>query len=142
MVKEDTFHFQDDRIRIPFRDMTTSEAEYHAETMWPYYDERISELFEQKTKTLCVEVREELVINQLNKVFGINLSEKQEIEKIKKIFSLFRFMVELQQRFFSLFYKLFVPWALAAGTGLVIILIKQYFPYIRYYIEQIESLSN
>ncbi|MCP5364918.1 MAG: hypothetical protein H6905_06800 [Hyphomicrobiales bacterium] len=134
MVKEDTFHFQDDRIRIPFRDMTTSEAEYHAETMWPYYDEKISALLEQKTKMLCLEFREEIIINQMNQMFGINLNNEQEKEKLKRIFQLFKVLVEIQQRFYSLLNRVFVPWDLAASTGLLGILIKQYFPYIRYYL--------
>jgi len=142
MGREDTFHFQDDRIRVPFRDMTTNEAEYHAETMWPYYDEKVSAIFEQKTKSLCLEFREEMILNQLNQIFGINLNDQREWENFKKVIRLFKFIIEIQQRFYALFYNLFVPWILAAITGMAIILIKQYFPEIKYYIEAIENISQ
>ena len=123
MGKEDTFHFQDDRIRIPFRDMTTSEAEYHAETMWPYYDEKITYLIDRKAKLICTDYGEEIFINQTRNILGINLEDQLERDNLRRILNFLRFISSTQKKCVGIFYKIFVPWLIAACTGFVIILI-------------------
>jgi hypothetical protein len=142
MGRDDTFPIQDTRIRIPFRDMTTTEAEYHAETMWPYYDVRIAALLEERLKILNPQATRESVMQTLAELMELNAASAEERTRIRNAFRFLRIVVQSQAMLARICFRCLLPWTLAAGAGLAGMLLNDNFPVLASLLAKLKLLGQ
>lgn len=128
MVRDDTYPLPENRIRAPFRDMTTVEAEYHADTLWPYFDSRVATLVQEIIKSQVPHMVREKTLDILADLVEVNTATPEGRGQLKSAFRVIRMLGDLRQFVTSICIKCLLPWSIAAGAGVVGILFKDSVP--------------
>jgi hypothetical protein len=140
MVRDDTYPLPENRVRAPFRDMTTAEAEYHAETMWPYFDSRVSTMVQEILKQHVGSLVREKTLDVLADLAEINSATTEGRGQLKSAFRILRMLGDLKQFIAGICIKCLLPWMLATGAGIIGIFFKDSTPEIVHIIKYFKSL--
>jgi hypothetical protein len=130
MRPDDTYPLSETRIRIPFRDMTTAEAEYHALVMWPYFEAKVSAVVEEKIRNELNEHTRQVVIQTLGDILALSNDDAARLKEIESIFWILKLIHKMNTATKRICIRCIMPWTLAALTGLLGLLLNHYFPYL------------
>jgi hypothetical protein len=128
MVRDDTYPLPENKIRAPFRDMTTVEAEYHAETMWPYFDGRVAAAVQETLQQQLGVLMRDRVMDTLADMVEINASTPEGRARLKMAFRMLGMLADLRQFVASICVKCILPWTVAAIAGIFGLLFKDSVP--------------
>jgi hypothetical protein len=140
MVRDDTYPLPENRVRAPFRDMTTAEAEYHAETMWPYFDSRVGNMVQDILKQQVSGLIREKTLDVLADLIEINTATPEGRGQLKAAFRIIRMLGDLRQFIASICIKCLLPWTLAAGAGIVGLIFKDSVPELVRIVQHVKQL--
>ncbi len=128
MTRDDTFPLPEERVRSFFQNVTTKEAVYHAETIWPFLDAKISAMLEEKVKDVGADATREALFKVISDLLELNPSSIDDRRKIKRLFRLLYLVMAAQSWFARICFRCILPWTAAALVGIIGIALKQYFP--------------
>lgn len=142
MGRDDTYPIDEKRIRIPFRDMTTAEAEHHVETIWPYLDGRIAEILTGKLSQIERQYSSEDVIVAIGNLMELSATSPENARQIRAAFRLLRMIASTQTMFARICFRCIVPWMVALLAGATGLILKENSPALAQFIDKIKLLQG
>lgn len=142
MGRDDTYPIDEKRIRIPFRDMTTAEAEHHVETIWPYLDGRIADVFADRLSQLERQYSSEDIIVAIGNLMELSATTPENARQIRAAFRLLRMIGATQTMFARICFRCILPWMVALLAGAAGLIIKENSPALAQFIEKLRLLQG
>lgn len=142
MGRDDTYPMEEKRIRIPFRDMTTAEAEYHAETMWPYLDSRVSAVLNERINKIERQYTSEDIINAIADLMELSAASPEDARRIRSAFRFLRWVAATQSMFARICLRCLLPWLVAVVAGATGLIVKENSPALVHFLEKIKLLQG
>jgi hypothetical protein len=127
MGRDDTFPLQQIRVRVPFRDMTTAEAEHISDAIWPYVDAKVATLHEQLERG-TPQLSNDVILIAMGELMELNPADQEERRLIKKAFRVIRFLAHIQGLMVRICVRCILPWAIAASAGTLGVYMTEYLP--------------
>ncbi len=128
MGRDDTYPLPDNRIRAPFRDMTTAEAEHHADTMWPYYASRVNNAIAQSINEYMANSADDVLLRGIGEIMSINTRTPEGMSRVRLALRILAVFCDVGDMLKKVCLKCLLPWTLAALAGAAGILFKDSVP--------------
>ncbi|VUX46398.1 hypothetical protein DF3PA_210011 [Candidatus Defluviicoccus seviourii] len=142
MGRDDTYPLDERRIRIPFRDMTTAEAEHQVQAIWPYLDGKVTAILAEKLSQLERQYSSDDIITAIANLMELSAATPENARQIRAAFRLLRLAAATQTMFTRICFRCFLPWVVALIAGATGMIVKENSPALTQFIEKLKLLQG
>lgn len=142
MGRDDTYPLDERRIRIPFRDMTTAEAEHQVQAIWPYLDGKVTQILSEKLSQLERQYSGDDIIVAIANLMELSAATAENAKQIRAVFRLLRMVAVTQTMFARVCFRCLLPWVVALIAGATGMIVKENSPALTQFIEKIKLLQG
>lgn len=141
MGRDDTYPLDERRIRIPFRDMTTAEAEHQVQAIWPYLDGKVVAILSEKLSQLERQYSSDDIIAVIADLMELNAATPENARQLRAAFRLLRMAAATQTMFARICFRCFLPWVVAVIAGAAGLMVKENSPALAQFVEKLKLLQ-